>query len=71
MRVFRTVGRRGQVTIPKEVRELLKIEQGDIVEIAVIRNHDKDQTSPEDAPAQAPSQGHSASNGSQEDGSHV
>lgn len=36
MRILRKIGDKGQMTIPKEVRDLLGIEQGDVVQLEVV-----------------------------------
>ena len=41
MKIVRKVGDRGQVTIPKEVREVMEIHDGDIVEFELIAVHAK------------------------------
>lgn len=39
MKVLKKVGDRGQVTIPKEIRELMEIDDGDIVEFEILAIH--------------------------------
>lgn len=39
MKIIRKVGDKGQVTIPKEVRDVMDIEDGDIVEFEIVAVH--------------------------------
>lgn len=39
MKIVRKVGDKGQVTIPKEIRDVMDIEDGDIVEFEIVAVH--------------------------------
>ena len=39
MKVVRKVGDKGQITIPKEIRDVMDIEDGDIVEFEIVAVH--------------------------------
>ena len=39
MKIVRKVGDNGQVTIPKEIRDVMDIEDGDIIEFDIVAVH--------------------------------
>lgn len=54
MRFLRKVGQRGSLTLPSELREVLSIDEGDIVEfevIGVVRRTDRSTSFPSPAPS--------------------